>query len=96
MVKFFDKEVTDKWDWLELMGNHLSGSCMNTVDGCLNDEDFLPGIKFWNITEDEFNRYLEDHGIYECNTCGWWTYEGEGDGTDCDDCHDDKAEQDDE
>lgn len=95
MVKFFDNDIKTEGEWLDLMGDDLAGSCMNTVSGVMHDEHYLPGIEFWSITEEDFERYLVDEGIYECNQCGWWTYPGEGDGTYCDDCHEDNAEEED-
>lgn len=93
MVKFFDRDVYTKEEWLDLMGEHLSGTCMNSVREIFSDEDYLVGINYFEITEDEFEKYLVDQGIYECNSCGWWTYAGEGDGTYCDDCVDDENEE---
>lgn len=95
MVEFFDKMIETKEEWLQLMADHLSGSCMNSVDGTMEDEYYLPGIKFWNITEEEFARYLDDNCIFECDTCGWWTYSGEGDGVTCDDCLEDRKDEED-
>jgi len=91
MPMFYGEKISTKEDWMAKMAEHLSGSCMNHVD--FEDGDYLPGIKEFEITEEEFEQYLIDHGIFECNDCGWWTYEGEGDGTYCDDCQENHAEE---
>lgn len=87
MVKYFDKEIYTKEAWLELMADNLSGTCMQSVYSQMENEYFLPGIKAFKITEEDFENYLNDHNIINCEACGWWTYEGESVDDLCDNCH---------
>lgn len=89
MVDFFGENVKTKNRWIEIMAEHLSGTCMGDWLTCMEDEHYAPGVKEFGITEEEFTKYLDDQGIYECDACGWWTYSGEGDGRLCDDCLED-------
>jgi hypothetical protein len=82
----YDKICNDKDDVMAMMAGSLSGTCMNYPSNLFDDSEYLRGIKHFHITEKDFCTYLTEEGIYECETCGWWTYAGNGDGTNCDDC----------
>jgi hypothetical protein len=92
-MNIYGIECNTKEDVMDQIGQHLSGSCMNSVEQCWEDEEYLKGINAYGITEDDVYDHLATHGIYQCDSCGWWTYEGEGDGIDCDDCANDKASE---
>jgi hypothetical protein len=85
-MKIYGAEIKTKEDMLEEMASSLSGTCMQSIEGIMNDEEYSVGIKHFSITEDEFITYLDCAGIFECATCGWWTYSGEGNGVNCDQC----------
>lgn len=85
----YGEAIINKDQMLGIMGNALSGTCMESVDSIINNAEYAKGCKHFNITEYEFTRYLDDECIFECDKCGWWTYPGEGDGMTCDACLDD-------
>ena len=64
-------------------GKYLEGSCMNSPEFCLMT---ILEREATQEEEDQFLEYLEKEGIYACEVCGWFTYAGEGDGLNCDDC----------
>jgi hypothetical protein len=96
VLMIYGTKIGNADEIMEMMADHLSGTCMTHIESVMKDDEFSKAVKEFGVTEDQFAKYLSDEGIYECGTCGWWTYQGEGDGTDCDDCVDDKAEEDEE
>jgi hypothetical protein len=88
MVKIHGREILDKDTMLMLLAEGLSGNCTARENDIFNYPEYTEGVKFFNITPDEFSDYLQEKGIFECDACGWWTYEGEGINGICDECED--------
>ena len=85
MIKVYDTEVTDKDEFLCIMAEDLSGTT-NSERSVFKYKEYAEGIKFFNITTDDFSDHLKEKDIIECNECGWWTYEGQSDSGTCEDC----------
>ena len=94
-MKIYDQEINDANEIMEMMAAHLSGTCMTHIDATMENDEFSKAVKEFGVTEEMFEKYLLDEGIFECDTCGWWTYAGEGNGVDCDDCIKEEDEDDD-
>ncbi len=44
------------------------------------------GVQVTTELVDEFEQYLESHGCFNCEICGWWTHPGEEASPICTEC----------
>lgn len=72
--------------------DYIAGTCMITPQQALEtviDRDAS------EQELEEFEAILINAEVFECDSCGWFTHSGEGDGTYCSSCLDDLAMEED-
>jgi hypothetical protein len=59
--------------------DYLAGSCMLSMEQALSSAAEILGHTDPITDEDmeEFREFVERIEMYQCESCGWWTYPGE-------------------